>query len=394
MKLSIIICAAFIAIGCSNNNSETLKKSGADVVLRSGNGDRVGNGGGVWTCKEASGDYRWIELVDLYEAEKEFNVSILKPQGDFRDLFNSRRFVLAKKNPKLYTQISSYLDNVITNHSIVESELKTIDDVLYRVYPRANECESGVVKFEQLANFTNYGNIIINKDIWNNPKFSDAQKAALLFHEAIYQWLREKGGDQNSTRTRVIVGYLFSDLVPREQNKVINNVLQNWGSLSEVESVKINPQSGKMVLLGDSIERAIEHEVSEYLFTNLLFNLDQFEFTDKQLVLSGKNYYDRFTGKRYGDGQTQSVKLSQIENTNVWYGQQKLEIKISDDEICDFIAEVAFIYKDKKKSEFWSRWPTISTKNSEGQLIEASEVKSCEDLILSQPVKENFIEVF
>jgi hypothetical protein len=48
----------------------------------------------------------------------------------------------------------------------------------------------------------------IDPKIWNG--FSNTDKAAFYFHEAIYKYLRDTEQDRTSWRTRKIVGYLFS----------------------------------------------------------------------------------------------------------------------------------------------------------------------------------------
>lgn len=119
--------------------------------------------------------------------------------------------------------------------------------------------------------------------------------------------------------------------------------------------------------------------------------MERFIFQGDELILWGNNYYDSVNFNRFQEAQRQELKLKRIGKTNVWYGQMPLKVELSDKSICPFLTEAVFILGDKEKSEFWSRWPTRvpseSFRPNEGVY---SEIKSCEDLVLSQPVRSDF----
>lgn len=195
-------------------------------------GDRVGNGGGVWACEEKDGTIRSIELVDLFEAREEFGLSIPDTHEfklTFLDLVQFKREWIFKHDPYLFYNFDRNVRHVLEQINFVNGDLKVIEDSLYRVQPAPESCAGGTVRYRQLANFTNYGKVIIDSRLWNHPKFSEDSKAALIFHEAFYKWLRDKAGDKNSIRARALTGYIYSSLFPLEMRPKLNEVLYKWG---------------------------------------------------------------------------------------------------------------------------------------------------------------------
>lgn len=190
--------------------------------------DGAGNGGGTWVCqnKDQLQTIRWVKLVDLYEAEKEFLLQ-LKTFGsrDYQEIVDAQKVRLFSVNKNLYERLLPYFEEVEDNIREVDVDLEIIDDALYRVRPPARDCLGGTIKYVQLANFTYYGAILINQHLFNNAKLSEADKAALMFHEAIYAFLRDRYGDTTSVRTREIVGYIFSTLKNSEIREKIDSVL-------------------------------------------------------------------------------------------------------------------------------------------------------------------------
>ncbi|MGE3759274.1 MAG: hypothetical protein AB7H97_16030 [Pseudobdellovibrionaceae bacterium] len=51
----------------------------------------------------------------------------------------------------------------------------------------------------------------MNKFLWESPLIPSLDKAALLFHEAVYYWMRSYTGTTTSNSSRKIVGYMFAD---------------------------------------------------------------------------------------------------------------------------------------------------------------------------------------
>ncbi|MBC75308.1 MAG: hypothetical protein CME64_04765 [Halobacteriovoraceae bacterium] len=188
----------------------------------------VGNGGGAWVCQnnDQLQSIRWARLVDLYEAEKEFGLPMKVFEAfDYRQIVDLQKAKLFSVNKKLYEALFPYFDDIERNLREVDGDLEVIDDALYRMKPSARDCSGGKVKYTQLANYTHYGSILVNEHLFNSSKLAEVDKAALMFHEAMYAYLRDRYGDSDSVRAREIVGYVFSNLKNIEISEKIDEVL-------------------------------------------------------------------------------------------------------------------------------------------------------------------------
>ena len=203
----------------------------------------VGNGGGAWVCQndDQLQSIRWARLVDLYEAEKEFGLPMKVFEAfDYRQIVNLQKAKLFSVNKNLHKALSTYFDEVEKNLDPVDGDLEVIDDALYRMKPSARDCRGGKVIYTQLANYTHYGSILVNEYLFNSPKLAEVDKAAMMFHEAIYAYLRDRYGDTDSVRSRQIVGYLFSDLKNVEISEKIKEILGHiTGGTTSMQFVKI-----------------------------------------------------------------------------------------------------------------------------------------------------------
>ncbi len=196
-------------------------------------GTKVGNGGGGWICREQSTyDVRWLVSVDLFEARAEFGLRIPKVSelNEWEILRQKVAFIRAEV-PELSLLIErdvhAFLERVIVLPD--GSDLTKIDDGEIRVKPSPTSCVAGYLYYAQIANYTNDGRLLINGELWNEPKFSNTDRGALLLHELVYKAMRERGGDLTSARSRRIVGLLFSDLPPQKIRAAISPMLPNEG---------------------------------------------------------------------------------------------------------------------------------------------------------------------
>ena len=191
--------------------------------------------GGAWVCQNKDQSNRWIRLVDLYEAEKEFQVPLKSFTGkDYREI----QSILLEQavdffSESFYEGVSSSLREIEQNIQSLDVDLAVIDDAAFRVMPSVQECPEGSIRYAQLANFTGYGTILINQRLFNDPVLSEMDKAALMFHESIYAFLRSSG-EVNSVNTRKIVGYIFSSLNSEEIRQNVGDIIKN----QEIEYVK------------------------------------------------------------------------------------------------------------------------------------------------------------
>lgn len=189
----------------------------------------VGNGGGAWVCYHSAQKKKvhWIRSVDLYEGQKEFQLEIplSVPKKNYHQIVEEKLSKLKKANIYLFKTFSPYIQSVYNKMVFVDSDLSPIDDSLYRLKPSQKECPQGHIEYVQLANFTHYGKILIQKTLWNHLKFHNINKAALIFHEGLYQYFREKHQHQNSVATRIVVAYLFAENIT--QDKMIRSIFEH-----------------------------------------------------------------------------------------------------------------------------------------------------------------------
>lgn len=191
-------------------------------------GDRIGNGGGLWMCKVGNSFQNGM-LVDLYEAQEEFDLTLIPNQNsDAISTARARLDYIMFNLPEYHMQWAPVYTEVLQKIRLVLSELTVIDDALFRIKPLASTC-AGEWQYTQFANYTNQGQILIRKDIWESTQVGSRDKAALLWHEVIYRWLRDQKGDNDSVRARQIVGILFSTLNAQEAKVQLAQILASGG---------------------------------------------------------------------------------------------------------------------------------------------------------------------
>ena len=189
-------------------------------------GDKVGNGGGLWTCSN-QGIIQKAILVDLYEAQEEFGVSLITPFDIDPSRIVEERNQFARLNLiEFHNAWSKYLNESYSKIRMVNSELVIVDDSLFRIKPLKSTCNTDWI-YTQFANFTHQDQILIRSDLWQNQNIAPISKAALIWHEVIYKWLRTEYFDTDSIRARQIVGYLFSNLPADQMRSKISNVLSS-----------------------------------------------------------------------------------------------------------------------------------------------------------------------
>lgn len=192
-------------------------------------GDKVGNGGGLWACLSPNQTLLKGMLVDLYEADIEFGLTpIVTSEANPANIVKERETYVARVLPQYARPWIRSLTEVQSKIRLVNAELENVDDALFRMRPLPSTC-SGTWNYVQFANFTHLGQVLIRQDLWNSPVIGSLDKAALIWHEAIYSWLRKTAGDKDSVRARQIVGLLFAQLDPKDLAIEIETVLRQSG---------------------------------------------------------------------------------------------------------------------------------------------------------------------
>lgn len=197
-------------------------------------GPRVNNGGGVWVCKNSvTKKVQWIKAVDFWELSMTWADSKFEPvqaqsawgiyQEKLNEIYASfpELTLILQKNPldlkSVIREVSGMLDFVDDNQLI-----RKPDDFF---------CENGDVEYGQVADFLVDGNLLISQALWNDPGFSEIDKAGVLLHELIYKALRDERDEQNSERTQKIVYFLFSNLSLQEKQKQVRLILEAKGGV-------------------------------------------------------------------------------------------------------------------------------------------------------------------
>lgn len=193
----------------------------------------IGNGGGAWVCREADHSIRWAELVDLFEARNEFNLTLTNfSEGlTYQEIADLVMRNIFRAYTEAYAPIQNgieaheYLSNSAASVSYIDSELRVIDDSNYRIRPNPSLCVDGTLSYEQVVNYKNDGTLLVSRELFTGvgstgvPNLSSLQKAALLIHEELYAFRRSKEKDPDSTKTRRAIGFLFSNMqIPEMRN--------------------------------------------------------------------------------------------------------------------------------------------------------------------------------
>lgn len=205
----------------------------ASCLLVSGSAfaEKTGNGGTAWVCRETLGKksgqsfekIRWIELQDLFEAREEYGLSLAGFTGNVDEIVSEARGKLRQINGALEARLPPYFERLgnlshqppVVVHGEV-SLLEKTEDVSYRTRPRPESCRGGVIDSDpaQVVNYRHDGTVMVRSDLI--ASMSTFQIAALVFHEAIYRYLRDLRDVEDSSDVRKVVAYVFSDLSAEE----------------------------------------------------------------------------------------------------------------------------------------------------------------------------------
>jgi hypothetical protein len=175
--------------------------------------DRKGNGGDAVICKNETSGVVQEELFDLYEGrilkQIQYNESSTPYLEQVRTIINNLGQTLgqtASTDGGLIKLLEQNIKNLVFLPLGVG--LAPVNDVDSFLLPK--NCQ-----IIQAANFRDDdGRIYIDSDVWG--KFSETQKAALLLHETIYEYLRKPINvnavpvEITSNRTRNAVALLIS----------------------------------------------------------------------------------------------------------------------------------------------------------------------------------------
>lgn len=206
------------------------------AALASHGADRIGNGGGLWAC-EVNKRMTKAMLIDLYEARTQFDLSLIQlntadPANQNPEQIALTRWAYFQRAwPQLTEWLGTSFHYVLQSRRLTAETLIEVTDVAALQMPNQQNCREGAWRYVQFANFTPKGVVLISQELWESPAIPTLDKAALLWHEAVYHWLRIRNKDQDSRRAREIVGLLFStepiEKVRAEVTRVLNESNNN-----------------------------------------------------------------------------------------------------------------------------------------------------------------------
>lgn len=247
-------------------------------------GGTVGNGGGVWVCQDSLNAIKKIELVDFFEAEKEFDYVIKSYEGlNYQDILKSYQQRISDIDTNLGKELSFYFKEIIPSIKLVDSELEVIDDALYRLKPSPFKWCAGEISYQQLANYTDYGKILLSEYLFNHSELSELERAGLILHEVIYKYMREANEERNSVNTRRIVGIIASDLETKKARSALSAIISlangpedSCGLKGTIEA-RIRNCAGKKYYREDSLilvslNRELEMDIGKDPKTGLLWS--------------------------------------------------------------------------------------------------------------------------
>ncbi len=164
-------------------------------------GDK-GNGGYSIVCRDADNKITSAELLDIYEGRILYKRSYAVDLNTVEDLIEVAKSRLTQWelfSKKLQREIDVIEQNAI--YIPEGNELEPTDDAFPPI--KKTGC-----KFEQLANYTNSGEVLISQEIFD--KLDNVNKAAMFVHEAVYSIRRKSLGDTTSQISRRLVAHLMA----------------------------------------------------------------------------------------------------------------------------------------------------------------------------------------
>ncbi len=237
------------------------------VALQASAQQGVGNGGGGWECFERDGrTVRWIQTLDLYEAQNEWGYTIPPNSKPHLIQIEEKLNELEPLLPSFVKELRKQLERIKRIQKRTPIVLPVVKDDIVTITPNKKTCPSGKFKRIQIAVYYSSQQLQIDDTIFAHPLFSELERAALILHEAVYAYLRSTpGGDPNSIRTRQLVAYLFSTLRAADKAGLIEYLLnhpefQNRNTYTERDGAYLRE------LKGEALE-------TSYAFTKSLFEI-------------------------------------------------------------------------------------------------------------------------
>ncbi len=214
-------------------------------------GDK-GNGGYSVVCRNDDGTIASAELLDIYEGRLIHNLNYSKNSLNVAARLSAVQYKTLNNRPfsdKFIREIKNIYSNLVF---IPEgNELALTEDAFPSI--KKKDCQ-----FEQLANYTNNGEIIVSQEIYHH--LDNLNRAALIVHEAVYAIRRKALGENTSTASRKLTAYLMAEKLKYNEEAELNRLIK--GSLQRPDVSK--RPCGLTGPISERIESCSYQEKSKY----------------------------------------------------------------------------------------------------------------------------------
>lgn len=196
--------------------------------------EKTGNGGGAWVCRSSgpNGPVSKIVSLDLWEAEApvaEGGMGLVLEDFSgkkYTQIVQELKLRLFEANDSLYNHLKPYFARIGNLAPDSKRNIKQVAGLLSRIPDSewsngpdpAVFCPTGYMLQdpEQVIRYNDGSTgpldevsvIDIRKPLWN--ALDETNKAAFVFHEAIYAYRRDTAGNKNSVKSRQMVGLIFA----------------------------------------------------------------------------------------------------------------------------------------------------------------------------------------
>ena len=169
--------------------------------------DRVGNGGFAHVCRDNRGRITSARLLDLWET------NTLYPHSSNEPVETQVETALKKLksfSPNAY-RVVNFRYQAIKNAIVKTPRALSMTEDAFPPYEPARGCKyEQVARFEPVLTETGTSGLRINSEIYDSPRFSNSDRAALFIHEAVYLVDRLRNQATNSQRARTLTAHLMS----------------------------------------------------------------------------------------------------------------------------------------------------------------------------------------
>lgn len=245
-------------------------------------GDK-GNGGYSVVCRNDDGTIASAELLDIYEGRIIYNLQYTNNSLNPAALLSKAQYKVRTERAfadKFMREIKDINSNLIFIPA--GNELELTEDALPSI--KKKDCQ-----FEQLANYTNNGEIIVSQEIYDH--LDNLNRAALVVHEAVYAIRRKALGENTSDLSRKLTAYIMAEKLKYNEQIELDRMIK--GSLQRPELNK--RPCGLTGPISERIENCSYQEKSKYSLV-LVTRTPDLEEVYKDLA-TGLIWSDRLASK-------------------------------------------------------------------------------------------------